>query len=270
VTKRPSAKTMIRILIPGAAFAMASAAPAQTLITDVTYQYLGNNFAGTTIPADPSAAYSSLAGLGAGRAPGSSGGSPPRTFAKADDFAVSASSVGQRVQAVRFVMWNAGGSFGATQTQGRLQLGFWLSDGAGSLPGSYLFESSRLIGYTTPLHTFDLGATVMTLNLGEAGFTLGSGRLWAAIAWEGIDNPPANQGSAASLGYVVGSAPSAGQSNPGGVGFFVDGVPFGQPAPGPNFDSQIGPFAMEFIVPSPSGMSVLATGGVLLIRRRRC
>jgi len=270
VKQNRTSRAAARILILGAGIAVAGHATAQTLISDVTYQYLGNNFAGTTIPADPNAAYSSLASIGAGRAPGGGSGTPPRTLVQADDFLAGQSFVGQRVQAIRFIMWNAGGGTGAPLTQGSLQLGFWLSDGAGGLPGTYLNESSRLIGFTTPLHTFDLGATVMTLNLGSAGFTIGSGRLWTGFAWEGVTNPPANQGTAGSLGYVVGGSPTVGHTNAGGILSESFGIPFGQALLNPASSQNYGPFAMEFIVPAPSGgVVVLAAGGIALIRRRR-
>jgi hypothetical protein len=144
-----------------------------------------------------------------------------------------------------------------------------MADGANGLPGTYLSESSRLIGYTTPMHEFDLGATVMTIHLGDAGFTLGSARLWAAIAWEGLASPPQNQGGAGSLGYVVASGPTVGQTNPLGARLLGFGLPYGQSMQPFSFDSGPSQMAIEFIVPSPAAATVFVFGGIAFVHRRR-
>ncbi len=261
-------KALIRILTLGAGIALTGSASAQTLISDVTYQYLGPTGTTLSLQASPNAAYSSLPNAGGASGSGSASGTPPRTNPLLDDFLPVASSSGQQVQTVRFVLWNSSGD---KNIPAITQFGVWNSDGQGGAPGSFLFEGSRAAGYVTAAHDFVPGYTLVTLNLGTNGFTLSGDRLWAGLAFEqSTPVVPPGVGSVSSMGIVrTPPGPIIGQTNMGGMIIGGAGISFGAPVTNFVAINSFGPFTMEFVVPSPGAATLLMSAALLGGARRR-
>jgi len=268
VNQNRTTRAAARILILGAGPALAGHANAQTLISDVTYQYLGPTLGVPIgVPADPSAAYSSVAVTQGGAGPGSAGGTPYRTPVMADDFLPIASSFGKQVQTIRLIAWN---SSGANRVAANTQVGFWRADGSNAAPNSYFFEGTSAVGFSTPRHDFEPGYTLITLSLGASGFTLPSERLWLGMAFEQsyIGSDPAGFTDVASMGYRGITTSTVGSTTVDGATMFTYGVQYGQSARSV-FANQGANFAMELVVPAPSSLMPIGAGWCILRRRRR-
>ena len=103
--------------------------------------------------------------------------------------------------------------------------------------------------------------------------------LWqdnSAVFWNGGPNGAAAGGlynNWASLGGFGQTEPDNFPANPDGqdaAGMSVNGYPLGSAGQWNDIsDQNIMPFVVEFNVPEPAGISLVALGGVMLLRRRR-
>ncbi len=255
-----SQRILSRAFVTFTCIAFASIAHGQTLISSITTQSLGTPSNG--VPADPNAAYSAL--TGSYFAFTSGGSTSGKTAVVCDDFDVAPQSVGQSVTSIRLAVSNiANHAFSA-----RIQLGFWLADGAGGLPGTYLNQGSP-VGYILAPTTIQPGFNILTADLGGSGFTLTGQRLWIGYSFDNTGST-ASGSDLALLGLA--SVPSA---TVGGTGLGIDsggvyGVPFGQPlsAAGGIIPTTLS-LSYELVVPAPPSFAPLAFTGLLITRRRR-
>jgi len=251
-----------------ASAALVGGASAQTLITDVTYQFLGSAI-GTppTLPADPNAAYSNVSNSLGGAGPGTAGGTPPATTPIFDDFTASVTSVGRRVTTIRIVTCNTSAN---SPVRAITQFGLWNMDGLNGGPQTPFSDGGHQIGYVTTSHDFQPGFTLVTLTLGGSDFAMPSSALWAGLAYKQPESSvPFGYTSISAMGYQVGGVPSVGTTAPGGGLAGLNGLPFGLPVANFIRTTSVLPFAMEFVVPSPSCSAVLCGAGLLGSRRRR-
>lgn len=282
-----------RPLLTLTALALASTAHAQTTISGVAFAQLTTtagppnvaNPAAASVPPGPNTAYGNLTNnprIGFGTSTGN-------RFSDVwmDDITVAPSAVGQRVQSIRIACYYVAGSNPATANfTGRVQVAFWNGDGTGvftpggpTLPGTAGTPLLRPDGTQAAYVTNSFGIAspqfgLLTLNLGDQGFTLPAGKFYIALAFEGTG--PTTSG----LGIAPGRyfAPAIGSSDPGlanGGSDFPSGMPFGTTfAPGgpnpPIFDSPTnGGLGVELLIPSPSTATTLAASLSIFSRRRR-
>lgn len=269
---------------------LAAHAAAQFPVSGTTYTQLspilfGNtlsNPAAASLPASPNAAYSNVS-----TGPGlqtSTGGASSATVV--DDIRVTEPFIGQRVNAIRIACYN-------TQNIGmpfpqpgpvtvRAQIGFWNADAfidpnAGldtGLPGTPLMMGSSQAGYVT--NSFTLPANsfgIITIPLGENGFTLPQGRFYILALFQAMSpsattigmsfgqyaGPPAVGISTNQYGYNV----SAGLNIPFGFSF-EPFSPFFINATG-----RLGGAGVELIIPAPPTAVLAMLAARFALRRRR-
>jgi hypothetical protein len=190
----------------------------------------------------------------------------------ADDITPMPGFEGQAVQEIVFSVAN----LNDVPVSVRARVRFWLSDGAGGVPGTYYQSGSPpgAIGFTFNPFTFSPGVTVLTGTVAGSGFTLPSGTFWAGVTFDnnvggtgatpaqmdlfgqGIFDPP-DAGTSADLAFETDAAGS----------FFNVGNPAGSPF---NFGgTPVANFGWAFNVPEPASATLLVLVALLVRRRRR-
>jgi hypothetical protein len=247
-------------LVLGASFT--SDSQAQIFVSNVSSQSLGPT-GGNGVPADPNAAYSALTGTPTPYIPGTS--SNTQSSAVLDDFDPLPSSVGKVVTGLRVIAWSVGTTSSYTA---RTEIGFWLADGPGGQPGTYLTQGQP-VGYILAPTLIQPGANLLTVDLGSTGFVIPAQRLWVGLAYDNLGGSTANGGNLAATGIALFDPPTVGGPGAGQRSAGSFGVPFGQTLPitflGPTSSS----FGFELIVPAPATLSLVSGLLVVCARRRR-
>lgn len=192
-----------------------------------------------------------------------------------DDCTFDGTAAGQSIVEFKFSIYNGNGA----TILARPRVRFWMSDGAGGSPGTYLNTGAGNIGFSfTPLNV-GAGVTVVTASISAfPGLFLmpaANQTIWAGVVFDNnnatgmpgigaaqLNNMgqgvfhPATIGSTADGAFQTTAAGSFfGTNNPAGAALSFNGNP---PAS----------FAWEFSAPEPASLALLALGGLLAIRRR--
>jgi hypothetical protein len=269
-----------RLLAGGGAAMVATCGAVAQISVPVT-----SNLPGLGFPASPLAAYSALSFPANNVSQAVSGG--PASDVLFDDIAVATSTQGQIIRQVRIPFVNTSSNppppFSNGERPVRFQVGFWNADGPGGLAGTPIQGLTGLAQYRSTVFTAPFGGGLATLDLGNAGFVVPSGRFYVGLSLEAISLP--NLEGYFNLLASNPSGPTVGSSLPGwtfgnsnGVpgSAPMSGVPWGQTlglAGGPamnNFFVGSGALCVELVIPAPSVViPTLGFAAALANRRRR-
>jgi hypothetical protein len=197
-----------------------------------------------------------------------------------DDLTAAPSMQGRVVQQLRVPVFNGSFNPEVLFNSMRILVGFWNADGPSGLAGTPLLNvSGTAAHYRSAIINAPRGESALwTLDLGNEGFVVPSGRFFIGISLDTTSNNPANILRFSLMNY---SPPTVGTTQDGyhlgqtpGVGT-VAGIPWGQTLGLPGGPLVVLPAVgfggpgIELIVPAPSSIGALTLCGLLACRRRR-
>lgn len=232
---------------------------------------------GTSAPASPNAAYSNIT-TSLGTTVG--GGSGTLSTTVFSNLTASTTFQGQTVQSLRLgvgvrqEVTNPSSSFRC-----RVQVGFWNADGPNGTAGTPVQGLTGFAQYQSGVLTIPRGEqAIITLELGDSGFVVPSGRLFFGMAY---DTTGFAESRPTDFPYSVHDMPAVGTNQPSlftgtnGMGASLSGIPWGVTfgmTNGPALGALVAPNAslgIELVVPAPSIGCALAFGAAATLRRRR-
>lgn len=242
----------------------ADAASAQ--ITVPVTAYVDGTATGSFQPS-PNAAYSNITASPNANSGTVGIGLLPTSF---DDVTVPPSLQGQTVRQLRVPLLHNSSIPNPPTNTLRVLVGFWNADGPNGLAGAPLLNVNGTAAHyqSEIVDAPRISVGLWTLDLGEAGFVIPSGRFFVGLSLDTTSNPSANViWDFRLMNYAP---PTVGTTQPGFYQSSIQGIPWGQPLqfPGAVPVATQGP-GIELVVPAPSSAVALMLSCMFTCRRRR-
>lgn len=258
--------------------AVAAAILASTAVAQITVPASGPLISPTnSFTPNPNAAYSSITNSPNNNSAVVHFGLLPTSF---DDLTAAPAMQGQVVRQLRVPVLNASFNAELVTNSMRILVGFCNADGPNGLAGTPLLSvGGTAAHYQSEIINAPRSTTALwTLDLGNSGFVVPTGRFFVGISLDTRSNNPSSNLNFLLKNY---SPPTVGTTQDGyhlgqtpGVGT-IAGIPWGQTLGLPGGPLVVLPAVgfggpgIELIVPAPSSIGALTLVGLFACRRRR-